>query len=132
MAPFAVEVMRSNASYVFFTEIDVEDPALGPIGSAGVPLTPGYSLAVDRTYHAMGAPVYVNVELADGTPFQRLMVAQDTGGAIRGPIRGDIFFGYGDEAAELAGPMRGMGEMWVLVPNAVATRIMAEQEAADQ
>ncbi len=123
------DIMQANASYIFFREIDVDDPDQGPIGAANVPLTPGYSLAVDRTYHALGAPVYVSTELPDGTPFQRLMVAQDTGGAIRGPVRGDIFFGFGHDAGEIAGAMRSQGEMWVLVPNAVAERIATEQAA---
>lgn len=127
----ATNVMRSNASYVFFREIEVENPSLGPIGAAGVPLTPGYSLAIDPRYHAYGAPVYISTTLPDGTPFQRLMVAQDTGGAIRGPIRGDIFFGYGDEAGTVAGGMRSQGEMWVLVPNAIAERLLAEQAAQE-
>jgi len=124
----AVDLMRANASYVFFHEIDVRDPNLGPIGAAGVPLTPGYSLAVDLNLHALGAPVFVATELPDGAIFQRLMVAQDTGGAIRGPIRGDIFFGFGEDAGAIAGGMRGQGEMWVLVPNEVAERIAASTE----
>jgi len=124
----AVDLMRANASYVFFHEIDVRGPNLGPIGAAGVPLTPGYSLAVDLNLHALGAPVFVATELPDGTSFQRLMVAQDTGGAIRGPIRGDIFFGFGEDAGAIAGAMRGQGEMWVLVPNEVAERIAASTE----
>ncbi len=127
----AGEVMRTNASYVFFREVEVDDPELGPIGAAGVPLTPGYSLAVDARYHAYGAPIYIATTLPDGTPFNRLMVAQDTGGAIRGPIRGDIFFGYGDEAGAVAGRMRNQGEMWVLVPNAIADRLLAEQAAQE-
>jgi len=124
----ARDVMRANASYVFFRELRIDDPNLGAIGAAGVPLTPGYSLAVDLAWHALGAPAYVATALADGTPFQRLMVMQDTGGAIRGPIRGDIFFGFGHQAGEFAGTMRGEGELWVLVPNAVAAGIVAVDE----
>lgn len=125
----AGEVMRSNASYVFFRDLGMEDPSLGPIGAAGEPLTPGYSLAIDPRYHAYGAPIYIATTLPDGTPFNRLMVAQDTGGAIRGPIRGDIFFGFGDEAGALAGAMNAQGEMWVLVPNAVAERLREGEDA---
>ncbi len=128
----AREVMDTNASYIFFRELNVPNPNLGPFGAANVPLTPGYSLAVDRTWHALGAPAYVATELPDGMPFQRLMVMQDTGGAIRGPIRGDIFFGFGAEAAEIAGRMRGQGEMWVLVPNVVAAGLEALELEAEQ
>jgi membrane-bound lytic murein transglycosylase A len=124
-------LMRENASYVFFREIEVADPNLGAIGAAGVPLTPGYSLAVDLNFHALGAPAFVATDLADGTPFQRLMVLQDTGGAIRGPIRGDIFFGFGEDAGALAGPQRSDGALWVLVPNDVAARLAALETALE-
>ncbi len=123
----AQEVLNANASYIFFTELDVPNPNLGPLGASGVQLTPEVSLAVDRRYHALGAPVYVSMETPDGETFNRLMVSQDTGGAIRGPIRGDVFWGFGEEAAAMAGRMRSQGEMWVLVPNAIAERIAAEQ-----
>ncbi len=124
----AADVMRENASYVFFRELDVPNPNLGPLGAGGTALTPGYSLAVDLNFHALGAPVFVATELPDGTTFRRLMIMQDTGGAIRGPVRGDIFFGFGGGAGEVAGRMRSQGEMWVLVPNAVAARIRAAQQ----
>lgn len=124
----AAALMQENASYVFFRRIDVADPSLGAIGAAGVPLTPGTSLAVDLSFHALGAPAFVATELPDGTPFRQLMVMQDTGGAIRGPIRGDIFFGFGAEAGEIAGRMRGQGELWVLVPTTVAEWVASEIE----
>jgi len=123
----AVAVMRENASYVFFTVLDVDNPNLGPRGAGGTSLTPGHSLAVDLNFHALGAPAYVATELPDGTRFRELMVMQDTGGAIRGPVRGDIFFGFGGEAGEIAGKMRGEGEMWVLIPNVIAAQITAAQ-----
>ena len=126
----AAEVMNANASYVFFREIEGIDPALGPPGAAGVPLTPGRSLAVDRTHHPMGAPVYVDTtvprmpgEAAGSGSWQRLMVAQDTGGAIVGPVRGDIFFGFGEEAEWLAGHMQSQGRMWILLPVPVAAAL---------
>lgn len=124
-APEEARTLRElNPSYVFFRELPVEDPALGPPGAEGVLLTPGRSLAVDRRYHPFGAPVWVALDGAGGAPlFRRLMIAQDTGGAIRGPIRGDVFFGVGEEAGEAAGALRAEGEMYVLVPAPVAARL---------
>jgi len=127
----ANRVLNTNASYIFFTELDVPNPNLGPLGASGIQLAPEVSLAVDRRYHALGAPVYVSMQTPDGEQFNRLMVSQDTGGAIRGPIRGDVFWGFGSEAAAMAGRMRSQGEMWVLVPNAIAERIAADQAAAE-
>lgn len=127
----AKEVMNINTSYVFFHELNITDPSLGPLGAGGTNLTPWRSLAVDRTYHALGVPVWLDTVLppgsadaeADGTPLQRLMVAQDTGGAITGPLRGDVFFGWGEEATDLAGRMKGEGTMTLLLPNALAARL---------
>ncbi len=127
----APALMDANASYVFFTEMPAGDPALGPEGAEGVALTPGRSLAVDLTVHTLGVPVYVETALpASGaqdkpSSFRRLMVAQDTGGAIRGPVRGDIFFGFGEEAAAIAGAMNRQGRMTVLLPHPVAARLEA-------
>lgn len=112
-------VMETNPSYVFFRVLD----GPGPIGGQGVALTPGRSLAIDHRMIAYGAPVWLETTLPDGTPWQRLMVAQDTGGAIRGPVRGDIFFGTGEEAEWLAGHMKGEGGYVVLLPNALSARI---------
>ena len=116
---------------MFFRELAGE----GPLGSQSVPLEPGRSLAVDRRYHPLGAPVWLDVtapalerEEADQI-IQRLVVAQDTGGAIRGPVRGDVFWGGGANAAEIAGRMKHSGRMWVLYPVALAERILAEQAA---
>jgi membrane-bound lytic murein transglycosylase A len=117
----AEEVMRRNASYVFFQEIEGE----GPLGAEGVPLTPGRSLAVDRKFLPLGVPVWLAASLppaAEGQPgrkLRRLMVAQDTGGAIRGPVRGDVFWGHGEEAADLAGRMRHRGRLWALLPKSL-------------
>lgn len=109
----APAVMNLNASYVFFRALD------GPIvGAQGVPLTPGRSLAVDRAYYPLGLPVWIDVQDSlDATArVRRLMVAQDTGGAIKGAIRGDVFWGHGAEAKRRAGPMKSEGRMVVLLP----------------
>jgi membrane-bound lytic murein transglycosylase A len=127
----APALMDANASYVFFSELPVGDPALGPPGAEGVALTPGRSLAVDLSVHALGVPVYLETSLpASGAqaatlPFRQLMVAQDTGGAIRGAVRGDIFFGFGAAAAMLAGAMNEHGRMTILLPHPVAARFEA-------
>lgn len=112
-----------NPSYVFFRPLTLDDPALGPLGAEGVQLTPMRSLAVDRRFHPMGAPVWVSVETADGAPLRALFIAQDTGGAIVGPIRGDIFFGAGPEAGAMAGAQNAEGEMFVLLPTPLAARL---------
>lgn len=113
-------LMARNPSYVFFRELDVA-PEQGPLGAQQVPLTAGRSLAVDRAYIALGSPIWLDTTLADGadTPWQRLMVAQDTGGAIKGVVRGDVFFGSGAEAEALAGPMRQTGRYYLLLPRGV-------------
>lgn len=114
-------LMRENRSFIFFreTELDEDD---GPLGAAGVPLTPLRSLAVDRTLHTFHTPVWVDApELAaprGDAPFRRLMIAQDTGSAIVGPARGDIFFGSGAEAGSRAGRVRHKAAMVALVPKA--------------
>lgn len=111
-------LMRANPSFVFFREIVGE----GPLGSEGVALTPGRSLAVDRSQIALGVPVWLDAEdpLDSSQRVRRLVVAQDTGGAIRGIVRGDVFWGSGMLAAERAGRMRSQGRYWVLLPRAVA------------
>jgi len=149
-------MMSLNRSYVFFRELEGD----GPIGSLGVALTPGRSLAVDRRFLPLGAPVWLDasapaVAVAPGgegpavgdvganvrggssrsegdasaalgptdVPLRRLMVAQDTGGAIRGPVRGDVFWGAGDAAEEIAGRMRHQGRLFLLLPNELASRV---------
>jgi membrane-bound lytic murein transglycosylase A len=114
------EVMRTNASYVFFRELQGE----GPIGSLGVALTPERSLAVDPLFVPLGVPVWIDTTLPAGAPggprpLQRLLVAQDTGGAITGAVRGDVFWGHGEEAAQTAGSMRQPGRLWMLLPKTV-------------
>lgn len=111
----AAAVMAQNRSFIFFKEAPVDDPALGPVAAAGVPLTPGRSLAVDRTLHTFGSPVWIETDAPDG-PLRRLMVADDTGSAILGPARGDVFFGSGDAAGALAGAMKSAGRFVLLAP----------------
>lgn len=112
----AAAVMAANRSFIFFREEPVDDPALGPVAAAKVPLTPGRSLAVDRLIHTFHVPVWVDTTLANGRAFRRLTIAQDTGSAIVGPARGDIFFGSGEEAGEMAGGMAARGRFVVLAP----------------
>lgn len=119
---------EANESYVFFRVLDdLPDPSLGPLGAGGVQLEAARSIAADRRYYAMGAPVWLAAPAVDGRSerFARLMVAQDTGGAIRGPQRADIFLGAGPEAGEAAGRLRAEGEMILLVPRPVAERLQA-------
>jgi membrane-bound lytic murein transglycosylase A len=113
----AQDVMNKNPSYVFFREIQ----GRGPIGSQGVPLTPGRSLAVDRKFHSMGMPIWLDTtypanDPQAGRPLRRLMIAQDTGGAIAGVVRGDLFWGAGPAARAGAGAMKQPGKFFVLVP----------------
>lgn len=116
----ARKLMWENASYVFFEERPDLEAELGPVGAQGVALTPERSIAVDPAYHALGTPVFVLAGAAlkerDGTPFQRLMIAQDVGSAIKGPERGDIFFGSGEEAGARAGTTAVPADFIVLKP----------------
>ena len=109
------EALNANPSYVFFRQLSAGDA--GPLGALGVTLTAGYSVAVDPRYIPLGAPVF----LATTSPLsdqalERLMVAQDTGGAIRGAVRADFYWGTGETAGESAGRMRQTGRMWLLWP----------------
>ena len=125
----APQLMNANASYVFFEERPIGDPLLGAVGAGGVPLTPEASLAVDLTVHALGVPVWLETTAPDPDmakperTFERLLVMQDTGGAIRGPVRGDVYWGYGADAGSIAGRMRSQGRMIVLLPRSVALRL---------
>lgn len=116
----AQDLMNRNRSYVFFTALDGD----GPLGSEGVALTPGRSLAVDRRFLPMSVPIWLDVTApATDAPgerrLRRLMIAQDTGGAIRGPVRGDVFWGHGAAAADTAGRMKGRGRYYLLLPRTV-------------
>ena len=117
----AASVMQTNASYIFFAEKPLGDTALGSTGSLGTNLTPLASLAVDNRMHALGAPFYVAAQ--GGDPVHAVMVAQDTGGAIRGAARGDIFFGFGADAERRAGAMKAPGTLYVLLPNTLAAKL---------
>lgn len=117
-------LMRRNHSYIFFRTERQLDPAQGPLGGAGVPLTPLRSLAVDRKLWPYGTPFWIDAVLpwrsATAEPFRRLLIAQDTGSAILGPARGDLFFGTGAEAGALAGAVRHAARFTVLLPQGAA------------
>lgn len=111
-------VMDTDASYVFFKPLP-SPVGEGPPGAAGVPLTPRRSLAVDHALLPYGVPVWVDAAPAPGGTLRRLMIAQDTGGAIKGAVRGDVFWGRGDAAGQAAGSMKAHGRMYLLLPNGV-------------
>ncbi|PWK63426.1 murein transglycosylase A [Aminobacter sp. AP02] len=113
------EILWRNRSYIFFRDAEVDDPTLGPIAAAKVPLTPGRSVAVDRLLHTFGTPFFIAAPALtafDGKPFARLMIAQDTGSAITGPARGDLFAGSGSDAGEVAGVVRNDADFFALLP----------------
>jgi membrane-bound lytic murein transglycosylase A len=116
----ACELMRRNRSYVFFRVEENFDPKEGPIGGAGIPLVPLRSMAVDRSMWAYGTPFWIEAALPwqgeTPTPFRRLMIAHDTGSAILGPTRADLFFGGGEAAGARAGAIRHPGDFVVLLP----------------
>jgi membrane-bound lytic murein transglycosylase A len=111
-------VMEADQSFVFFQEAPIGDPGLGSPGVEHVPLTPSGSMAIDLRQNALGAPYYVATD-----PLHALLIAQDTGGAIRGAMRGDIFFGFGQKAETDAGGMKAQGRLYVFIPNDVAARL---------
>ncbi len=124
------EVMHKNLSFVFFRELQSEGgakPATAALGARSIPLTPGRSLAIDASFHELGTPIFVCApaltHAAGGRAFRRLMVAQDVGSAIRGPERGDIFFGSGARAGTLAGQTKHACTFHVLLPRASAGRV---------
>ena len=117
------ELLAENPSYVFFREIAPEPNATidGPIGTLGVPLAAGRAIAVDARFIPLGVPVFVATTWpSSGRPLNRLMLAQDTGGAIRGPLRADVFWGFGADAEREAGRMKQQGRIWLLWPKAEA------------
>ena len=115
------ELLNVNARYVFFRELPSSLP--GPLGSLGVPLTARRSLAVDPEFVPLGAPVYISTTWPlSSRPLNQLMLAQDTGTAIRGAVRADYFWGNGEEAAREAGRMKQPLRMWVLLPNSYRTQ----------
>lgn len=108
----AKSVLDANPRYVFYRLM----PHKGPVGTEGVVLTPGRSLAVDPRYIALGTPLWLDTTAPGGKPIRRLVVAQDTGGAIKGPVRGDLFWGIGEAAFSQAGRMKAPGRYWLLLP----------------
>lgn len=119
------EILQRNRSYIFFREAEVEDPALGPVAAAKVPLTPGRSIAVDRLLHTFGTPFHIDapdLTAFGGGGFRRLMIAQDTGSAIVGPARADLFAGSGDAAGEIAGVVRSPAVFHALLPRGLFGR----------
>lgn len=126
----ARELMDENESYIFFSEQPIGEPEAGANGAEGVSLTPGASLAVDSEFHPYGMPVWLEGTAPDRDPaqpdrmFDQLLIAQDTGGAIRGPLRGDVYWGFGPDAAAIAGRMKNAARVTVLLPRAVAARLL--------
>ena len=114
----AVTIMNSNKSYVFFQETGLD----GAQGGEGVIVTPQASLAIDHGLYPYGLPIWVNANmdgLGNMKNFSQLMVGQDTGGAIKGAVRGDVFWGHGARAKEIAGNMKAKGQMWLILPKFV-------------
>lgn len=118
------EVLHQNKSFVFFRELKQK----AALGSQGVPLTPGYSLAVDRKWIPLGMPMWLDTTYLDSDkktkPLQRLMIAQDTGGAIKGMVRGDVFWGDTKQAEFIAGNMKNRGHYYLLIPKAQLTELL--------
>ncbi|MHA1571813.1 MAG: 3D domain-containing protein, partial [Alphaproteobacteria bacterium] len=110
-----------NQRYIFFREV----AGAGPLGASGLVLTPGRSLAIDPAFLPLDVPLWLDAEhpLPDKGRLQRLMVAQDTGSAITGPIRGDFYWGTGRQALAVAGRMRSEGSYYLLLPRGLATRL---------
>jgi membrane-bound lytic murein transglycosylase A len=116
------EILQQNRSYIFFREAPVDDAGLGPVAAAKVPLTAGRSIAIDRLLHTFGTPFHIDAPTLTAfgeKPFRRLMIAQDTGSAITGPARGDLFAGSGDAAGEIAGVVRNAADFYALLPKAL-------------
>ena len=119
------EAMNANPRFVFFVEKPEGDPNLGPDGALGVPLTPFGSVAVDPSIHPLGVPMFVQTNAPGlGGDWSGLLIAQDTGNAIRGVVRGDVYFGTGVAAGRAAETLNAPGRMWVLLPRPLARRIM--------
>ncbi len=122
-------LMWKNKSFVFFRQLPEIDPGLGPVGAQHVNLTPHVSLAIDRRYWAFGTPIWLDtkIEMSQSESpkqWRSLLVAQDTGSAIRGYARGDVFWGSGDQAALIAGQMKAAGKMTVLLPKPLAQKLL--------
>lgn len=117
------EVLNANPAYIFFREERLPDPQQGPKGALGVPLTPQRSIAIDPQFVPLGAPVFLSTSQPNSDrPLNALVLAQDTGSAIKGAVRADYFWGFGADAGELAGRMKQRASMWVLLPNTTGAR----------
>jgi membrane-bound lytic murein transglycosylase A len=125
----AQALREKNRSYVFFRRLDdLPEEALGPLGAEGVQLTPMRSAAVDRRFHGMGTPIFLRLlREGEAPPVEQLFIAQDEGGAIKGPARADIFVGAGAEAGETAGRLKAEAEMFALLPKPAAERLIAHK-----
>ena len=129
----ARQAMNANPRFVFFNALPIGDPRVGPNGAQSVPLTALGSMAVDTDIMPLGLPMYVNTTAPGlGGDWAGLLISQDTGGAIKGAVRGDIYFGTGVEAGRRAGTMNAPGRLWVFLPHDVAARLMAERMSAMQ
>lgn len=124
------ELFSVNPRYVFFETVDLPDPSVGPSGSAGVPLTPMASIAVDPSQHAYGVPVWLSADLPGADAWSGLVITQDTGGAITGPLRADFFWGWGEAAERRAGSTRAEAEWTLLLPHAVVARLFEDRPPA--
>lgn len=121
-------LLEQNPSFVFFRELPLGDPSTGPKGALNVPLTPHASLAVDARFIPLGVPILLrSTDPATGAAFVRPMMAQDTGSAIRGPLRFDYFWGFGAEAGERAGRQKHEGSAWMLAPRGVAPEALLKR-----
>jgi len=138
------KLLEINPSFIFFRAAPVQDPEAGPPGAQGVPLTPGRSIAVDHAFMALGVPLWLDTtepaaKMADDPgparafpPLRRLLVSQDTGGAIRGPVRGDFFWGFGEDAEEKAGRMKQSGRYYLLFPKTVRPNPAGEKDPQEK
>ena len=125
------QAMNTNPRFVFFQALPEGDASLGPVGAHNVPLTALGSMAVDPAFHALGVPMFVETTAPGlGGQWSGLLIAQDTGGAIKGPVRGDIYFGTGTDAGNRAGTMNAPGRLWVLLPRTVAARMHGSRPVA--
>ncbi|MEM7661303.1 MAG: MltA domain-containing protein [Pseudomonadota bacterium] len=126
----AQAAMNQNPRFVFFRALSIGDPKLGPEGAALVPLTPLGSMAVDPAFHPFGVPFFVQTNSPGlGGDWSGVLVSQDTGGAIKGQVRGDIYFGTGVDAGLAAGRQNAPGRMWALLPRPVAKRLVDSRES---
>ena len=126
-------LMDMNESFVFFIEKPVVDNTAGANGANHTALTPTASIAVDRSIHPLGVPMWIDAtapvpNVDANAPMRRLFIAQDTGGAIKGPVRADVYWGFGPEAADVAGRMKSQGHIVILLPKSVAAHLGARAE----